>query len=86
VPTAGTTRSAVLGATSARDVDIKFRVRADKVAAGGAYYIYAAVRIIGTSEYRPRFCSTPTARSQPRRAWCSTTANRRSAHLWSCPA
>ena len=53
-PTAATTRSAMLNGASGRDVDISFRVRADKVAAGGAYFIYAAARVNGNNEYRPR--------------------------------
>ncbi len=53
-PTTATTRSAMLNGVSARDVDISFRVRVDKVAAGGPYYIYAAARVSGNNEYRPR--------------------------------
>ena len=53
-PTTATTRSAMLNGVSARDVDISFRVRVDKVAAGGPYYIYAAARVSGSNEYRPR--------------------------------
>ena len=54
VPLANTTRAALLKSVSASDVDIKFRVSFDKVAAAGPDYIYAVARLIGTSEYRPR--------------------------------
>jgi PKD repeat protein len=54
VPTSGTTRSAILGSVSQRDVDITFRVRTDKAASGGSYFVYAVARRTGTSEYRPQ--------------------------------
>jgi len=54
MPSAGASRSALLNGTSERDVDIKFRMRADKAAAGGSYFIYAVARRNGNSEYRPR--------------------------------
>src|SRR5262249_56856363 len=54
VPVAGGSRGALLNAVSATDLDITFRVQADKVAAGGAYYVYAASRVNGNNEYRPR--------------------------------
>ena len=54
LPGPGYNRAAVLGATSARDVDIRFRVRADKVPAGDSLYAYAIVRRSGTSAYQPK--------------------------------
>ena len=55
-PTSAQTRSALLNSPSAQDVDISFRVRANKVAANGAYFIYAVARrnSATNSEYRPR--------------------------------
>jgi CSLREA domain-containing protein len=47
-------RAALLPSTSAQDVDITFRVAADKVAAGGNYVVYAVGRQNGTSEYRAK--------------------------------
>ncbi len=54
LPSTGVSRSALLAGTSERDVDILFRVKADKVAAGGSYFIYAVARRNGQNEYRPR--------------------------------
>jgi large repetitive protein len=54
VPAAGIARGALLNSVSQRDVDLKFRVSANKVAAGGAYYVYGVARHNGGSEYRPR--------------------------------
>jgi hypothetical protein len=54
VNTAGTGRGALLNQVNAQNVDIKFKVRASKVAAGGKYYIYAVARHNGNNEYRPR--------------------------------
>ena len=51
---ANQSRSAMLDATSGANVDMVFRVAADKVAAGGTYYVYCAARRNGTNEYRPR--------------------------------
>jgi len=51
-------RAAVLGATSARDVDMRFRVRLDKVPAGGSIYAYGIVRQSGTSAYQPKLIVT----------------------------
>ena len=59
VPTAGTTRSALLNTPSAADVDVSFRVRTDKVAVGGAQFIYAVVRRNGTNEYRVKLRMAP---------------------------
>ena len=55
VPTAGLTRSALLNNASGQDVDIKFRVTADKVAAA-TNFVYAVARrnSASNSEYRPR--------------------------------
>ena len=54
VPTANSTRSAILNTVSQRDVDIRVRVSVDKVAAGGNYFVYEVARRNGNSEYRPR--------------------------------
>jgi PKD repeat protein len=54
VPSAGITRSAILGGVSARDIDVIFQVKTDKAAAGGAYFVYAVARRNGNNEYRPR--------------------------------
>jgi hypothetical protein len=54
VPTAGGARGALLNNINASNVDIKFKVNADKVAAGGKYYVYAIARHNGNNEYRPR--------------------------------
>jgi hypothetical protein len=48
----GANRSAILGAISARDVDISFRVATNKVGAGDLQFAYALARVVGTSEYR----------------------------------
>lgn len=50
----GLTRSALLPAVSERDVDIRFRVAADKVATGGRYFVYAVARRNSNNEYRPQ--------------------------------
>src|SRR6185295_18745897 len=53
LPSAGATRSAVLGGSaSASDVDISLRFRTDKVAVGGNQFMYAVARRNGTNEYR----------------------------------
>ncbi len=52
MPTAGATRGALLNTPSATDVDVSFRVRTDKLAVGGAQFIYGVVRRNGTNEYR----------------------------------
>jgi len=54
VPSAGITRSAILTDVSERDLDISFRVKTDKAAAGGGYFVYAVARRNGNNEYRPR--------------------------------
>jgi PKD repeat protein len=54
VPAAGNSRSALLNNVSASDVDLRFRVRTDKVPAGGTSFIYAVARRNSTNEYRPR--------------------------------
>ena len=59
VPSASTTRSAMLPATSAADNDITFRVRVSKLPAGGSYFVYAASRVNGKNEYRPRILINP---------------------------
>lgn len=59
VPTAGVARSALLDSPSARDVDVRFRVRTDKTTAGGTWFVYAVTRRAGGSEYRPRLVLRP---------------------------
>jgi PKD repeat protein len=54
LPTGGDTRSALLAGVSAQNVDIKFRVAADKVVAGANMIVFAVCRRQGNSEYRPR--------------------------------
>ncbi len=54
VSAANQTRHALLSNVSATDVDIRFRVAVNKVAAGGNYLVYAVARRTGNSEYRPR--------------------------------
>jgi PKD repeat protein len=54
VPAAGNSRSALLNGVSQRDLDLRFRVRADKVPTGAASFVYAVARRNGNSEYRPR--------------------------------
>ncbi|MEP7377972.1 MAG: PKD domain-containing protein [Chloroflexota bacterium] len=64
VPAAGNTRSAILDGISEDDVDISFRVKVDKIAAGGSYLVYAVVRRNGSNEYRPRILLTQTGTVQ----------------------
>jgi CSLREA domain-containing protein len=53
--TAGPFRSAYLTSVSALDTDIKFRVRTDKLAAGGNQYVFFNMRrATGGNEYRGR--------------------------------
>jgi hypothetical protein len=54
VPGAGQGRGALLNNVNGQNVDIKFKVNASKVAAGGKYYVYAIARHNGNNEYRPR--------------------------------
>jgi hypothetical protein len=54
VPAAGAGRGALLNNINAQNVDIKFKVNANKVAVGGKYYVYAIARHNGNNEYRPR--------------------------------
>jgi hypothetical protein len=52
---AGINRSAVLTGVSATDVDLSFRVATNKMAAGGAQFIYGiARRVSSTTEYRAK--------------------------------
>ena len=60
LPGPGTNRAAVLTATSARDVDVRFRVRANKLPTADSIYAYAIVRRTGTSAYQPKLIITPT--------------------------
>lgn len=59
LPSAGVTRSALLDGPSDDDIDITFRVRTDKVASGGTWFVYAVARRNGGSEYRPRLLLRP---------------------------
>ncbi len=54
VASAGGTAFALLNNTSAQDVELLFRVAADKVAQGGNYIVYAVARRNGKTEYRAR--------------------------------
>jgi CSLREA domain-containing protein len=54
VPAGGITRSALLNDLSQSNVDIRFRVALDKVATGGAYFVYAVARRNSNNEYRPQ--------------------------------
>jgi PKD repeat protein len=59
LPTNGATRASLLGGVSVRDVDVIFRVRTDKLAVGGAQYVYAVVRRNGGNAYRPKIILNP---------------------------
>jgi hypothetical protein len=59
LPAARATRSALLPDVSERNVEVRFRVAASKIAAGGNYIVYAVCRRQGTSEYRPRLTFNP---------------------------
>jgi hypothetical protein len=54
VPRNGNSRGQSLTGTSARDVDLSFRFRADKAPAGGNQFVYAVVRRAGNDEYRAK--------------------------------
>jgi CSLREA domain-containing protein len=54
LPAANIGRSALLNEVSATEVDLRFRVKTEKVPTGGASFLYAVVRRNGTNEYRPR--------------------------------
>jgi hypothetical protein len=54
LPTGGSTRAVFLSGVSARDVDIRLRVRTNKIAAGGTQQAYAFVRSNGNNAYRPK--------------------------------
>ena len=58
-PSAGVVRSALLNTPSAADVDVSFRVRTDKLAVGGAQFVYAVVRRNGANEYRVKLRMAP---------------------------
>jgi PKD repeat protein len=59
LPNAGVMRSALLDAPNSADIDILFRVSADKSAAGGTWFVYSVARRNGGSEYRPRILLRP---------------------------
>ena len=52
VGNAGGMRGTFLNTVAEQDVDVSFGVEVDKAPAGGAYWVYAAVRRNGTNEYR----------------------------------
>ena len=54
LPTAGSNRAAILDSVTGQDVDMKFRVAADKVAAGSNYYVYMVTRHNGGNALRPK--------------------------------
>jgi len=54
VPKGGALRSALLNGVNARDVDVTFKVAANKAPAGDAYWVYAVVRRNGGNEYRTK--------------------------------
>ena len=54
LPRAGSSRGATLNSVSAADVDISFRVAADRRPAGGTVWVYAPARRVGNNEYRPK--------------------------------
>ena len=53
LPKAGANRGAILGAASAHDVDLRFRVRATQPT-GGSLFVYGVARRNGNNEYRPK--------------------------------
>ncbi len=59
LPAAGNTRSAMLNSVNARDVDVTFRVAADKVVNTGGFIVYAVTRRNTTNEYRARLVFNP---------------------------
>ena len=54
LPSAGANRAAVLGSTHVADVDVKVRISADKMPAGGSYFAYVIARANGANAYRPK--------------------------------
>ena len=54
LPNSNATRSALLNAVNAADVDVRVQIKTDKVITGGNAFVFAAVRRNGTNEYRPR--------------------------------
>ena len=59
LPNGGANRAVLLNGVSAQDVDVRFRVRTDKLAAGGSHYVYAVVRRNGNNAYRPKIILLP---------------------------
>jgi hypothetical protein len=53
-PTTNRGHGALLDGAVAADVDVVLRISSDRVASGGAYFVYAVCRRNGSSEYRPR--------------------------------
>ena len=54
-PTAGSTRTATLGAVSAADLDLTVDVAQDRLPAAGSTYVYAALRqVAANTDYRAR--------------------------------
>lgn len=54
MPAPGRTRSALLNSVAQANVDVRFRVTANKVATGGRYFVYAVARRNANNEYRPQ--------------------------------
>ena len=54
LPAADVTRGVRLTGVSARDVDLRVRIRTNKLAAGGSLYGYLVARLNGSSAYRPK--------------------------------
>ena len=50
----GANRAGILAGTSARDVDVRFKVRTSKRPQGGAAFAYAVTRQAGTNSIRPK--------------------------------
>jgi len=60
IPTAGLQRKATLSGINARDVDMKIRVKADKLAAGAGHQISLLIRqLTNIGQYRARLELTP---------------------------
>ncbi len=54
IPRPGLNRTAMLADMSGTDVDIAFRFAVDKMATGNGVFIYAILRRVGASAYRPK--------------------------------
>jgi hypothetical protein len=58
-PAAGTNRAATVSGVSIRDVDVRVRLKTDKLAAGASMYAYIVARRNGNNSYRPKVILTP---------------------------